>query len=184
MANLDRHRFLFRAIVQHESESFEAYYEKLKAKVIKCKYEDPEEQLFDRILQTCCDQCIVEKACESDLTLTQLVAVAKSLEEAKKNSNNLLTPSSSKQDFRTTSCCSRCGSKDSDHSLENCVAYRSKILCDSCKRRGHFEIMCHHSRGVTNEATNLKDEPKYEAKIEDKVQGNCENETTNFISQS
>lgn len=156
MANLDRYRFLFRAIVQSESESFEAFYEKLKVQVIKCKYEDPDEQLFSKILQTCKHKSIVDKAFESDLTLIQLVAMVKSVE------SNTLTSSSSGKDSRKTNCCSRCGSYDLNHSLENCIAFTSKILCDKCERRGHYEHMCHSSTKIN-------------------FQGNFEDETTNFV---
>jgi hypothetical protein len=167
MSSIDYERYVFRLIKQEVSESFGSFIERLENQLKKCRYNDPESQFKDQIIEKCGNNALRRKAFEAKMTLDQLIFTGKTIELAeiscmRRSSRNVESPElrevarddwkkrekslkrerKDSRDRSSTSTEVRSRSRESQHKCTRCGSRNHAYYDQNCSARDHRCRMC------------------------------------------
>ena len=150
----------------HPNETVREYIVALRNLASTCQYEDMtaeeivEDTMVDRFISGCCREDIVQRLLqEKDLDLENLISIAESVENSKKDTKHIQGDNKdvnaarfngkNKKPFKeknqnkpqsqrpSNNTCGRCGN---NHEKDKCPA--KDQVCSKCNKKGHYQKMC------------------------------------------
>lgn len=143
-------RNIFKTMEQSHEEEFVSFVERLQRQSNKCHFVDPEDQLRDQIIAGCSSNKLSREAIEGNMTLQQVVARGKTIEEAEINSFITLSNDILKENKRKCTLCGYYGGYKS-HICKGEPCEAIEAACLFCKGFGHFALVCPQRKRKNND---------------------------------
>ncbi|XP_070579289.1 uncharacterized protein [Ptychodera flava] len=176
--NIEYERFRFRETMQDKDENVDAYNTRLQQLAATCEFHDKEQEVKSQIIRGCLSARVRRRALREELSLTQLLDLARSFEVSESQAQGMEKPSetasvnaikqqrsqttkrkqyrsqASRQNNRSQASgqnnkCYNCGGK---YPHDKACPAKGKS-CNFCKKQNHFAKCC-RSRG--ERATKVK----------------------------
>lgn len=130
MISITKQRYIFRRIIQGRNEKIGEWENRLRKQAKFCNFSNDDEQIFDQIVEKTTIFELRREACFEDMTLAQLLELAKKIE------NNELK-------------CTRCGSESHRFYDRKCPAFNRR--CAKCDCIGHYTEYCFNKKPIKRE---------------------------------
>lgn len=148
--NIRYERYKFRIVKQLPEESIDTYVTRLRELAQGCAFTDVDDEILTQVIVTCSSNNLRRKALQQDLSLHDLLKVARAIEIADHQAtaiekgdglhvHNLTHKNTQDNQAPKQKKCYRCG-QDFPHSLNKCPAIGQ--TCSKCRKGNHFAAVC------------------------------------------
>ena len=175
--NVDYETFVFRQARQEVGETTDQFCTRLRKLASTCEFANIEREIKGQILQGCTSNRLRRRGLRDDLSLTDLLQQARSLELAdyrasemeREHTNALKTNYSAKQPPKHTHEYKKCGwCGGQRHRRQECPAYGHE--CQNCHKQNHYSSVCRQPKQTEDMKTSQRFPRSHKHKVRQVVE--------------